>query len=126
MGVSPKRTRRFCQRYPERTVMNRVGCKFRYHYDSGDVIEVHFETESLAHWICVAGQIRGQGGTENYLASNIAPGIELISWVEDNGCVMTLASNFNTMTYVSSIAMPGRPLHHVRLGHGRIEQVDES
>ena len=101
--------------------MNPIGARLLYRYEWGDVIEAHFETENIAHWHALAGELQGHGGTETYLADRLGPGVYLFTWVEDNGVVMTNVSDFNAMTFVSSIAQPRAPHPNPRIGRGTIE-----
>lgn len=58
------------------------GKAVRLDYQSGHVLEQHWQTDKQVLWKGVEGDLAGYSQTENYRAFKIAEGIFLISWME--------------------------------------------
>jgi len=83
-----------------------AGRSFEYTYTSGITGRVTF-TEDQVHWEIVAGQGKGESGTDNYLARVVAIGIYFIQWNEpDSQVTVTLLINEQTGKVYGSVVTP--------------------
>ena len=68
--------------YPKTETL--VGRAVSLTYASGHTLEQHWQTAERIKWKATSGPLEGYEQTENYIAFEIAPGLILISWIEES------------------------------------------
>lgn len=91
-----------------------AGKAVRLNYQSGHVLEQHWQRKDRVFWKGIEGTLEGHSQTETYRAVEITKGIYLITWLESNTVVVTdgddikgpwltdVVLDFNTMRATAS------------------------
>lgn len=90
--------------------MNYIGNIIEYSYSVGESYSVKFEEDSCT-WLCTEGAWKGSTGKEQYSAVEVSDNVLFVSWLENNGEVVSLVINFNNMTIHCSYVDPDQNRH---------------
>lgn len=104
------------------------GMKLRYVYDNGNEFELCFHSPKSLTWKAVKGAEAGTTDTEAYSQSTIAPGIELIGWVEKSGFTVSQVLNLNDSRITAHLVFAEKPGDKPMLltVRGRVEVIGKS
>jgi phenolic acid decarboxylase len=65
--------------------MNFIGRKILIRYESGLEVKAHYRSAAELDWEALTGPSKGTSGSETIYASEVAPDIFFISWLENKG-----------------------------------------
>ena len=87
-----------------------TGHQFKYTYDNGVAYMVAFESDQSLHWEAIAGPDRGRSATETYDSVQVAPNIHFITWLEEDGTVISQVADYNQMIVYTSLTCHGNQI----------------
>lgn len=90
-----------------RHVTQLAGQRFEYTYENGIAYTISFECEQTLRWEAVAGPDAGESAIEMYDSVEVAPNIYFITWLEENGTVVSQVADYNQMIVYTSLACDG-------------------
>ena len=95
-----------------------IGKRLMLRYQSGLNVEATYPEATKMTWKSKDGS-----GTEKVSVAEVAPGIYLVSWLEEKGISVTNALNLNTNTVNSFVTFPGKSARESMADSGTIERL---
>ena len=84
-----------------------VGHRFEQVYDTGVTYLISFECERTLRWEVVTGPDAGRSAIALYDNVRIAPNVYFITWLEEDGTVVSQIADYNQMIVYTSLACDG-------------------
>ncbi len=75
--------------------MNFIGRKIVIRYESGLEVKAHYKSATELTWEALTGPSKGTSGNETIHASEVAPNVFFISWLENNGVSVSNVLDLN-------------------------------
>lgn len=86
------------------------GHQFKYSFDNGVAYEVIFESDQSLHRKAIAGPDQGMSATQMYDSVQVAPNIHFITWLEEDGTVISQVADYNQMIVYTSLTCHGNQI----------------
>ena len=94
-----------------------AGHRFEQVYENGVTYLISFQCERTLGWEIITGPDAGHAATRFYDSVQIAPNIYFITWLEEEGVVISQVADYNQMVVYTSLACDG---NHILL-KGRLD-----
>lgn len=93
-----------------------VGRRIRVRYDDGDAMEVSYPSAGEIRWVGIGGRCKGESGGAAIEATEIASGVWLVGWTEEDRTAVGQIVDWRAGTILSrrSAAVKGRMRTRVR------------
>jgi len=105
--------------------MNFVGRKIIIRYESGLEVEAHYKSGAEFTWEALTGPSKGMSGNETIYASEVAPNVFFISWLEHTGISVSNVLNLNNSRMTAFVTFDTENGRQSLFDKGIIEEVVE-
>jgi phenolic acid decarboxylase len=106
--------------------MNFVGRKIIIRYESGLEVKAHYKSAAELTWEALTGPSKGASGDETIYASEVAPNIFFISWLENKGISVSNVLDLNNSRMTAFVTFDSGNGRQSFFDKGVIEEIVEA
>jgi phenolic acid decarboxylase len=106
--------------------MNFIGRKVIVRYESGLEVKAHYQSATELTWEALTGPSKGTSGSETIHASEVAPNVFFISWLENNGVSVSNVLDLNNSRMTAFVTFDAGNGRQSFFDKGVIEEIVEA
>jgi phenolic acid decarboxylase len=106
--------------------MNFIGRKILIRYESGLEVKAHYKGATELSWEALTGPSKGASGSETIYASEVAPDVFFISWLENNGVSVSNVLDLNNSRMTAFVTFDTEAGRQSFFDKGVIKEIGEA
>jgi phenolic acid decarboxylase len=106
--------------------MNFIGNEIIIRYESGLEVKAHYKSATEFTWEAMSGPSKGTSGSETIYASEVAPNVFFISWLEGSGVSVSNVLDLNNYRMTAFVTFDSGNGRQSFFDKGVVTEIDKS
>jgi phenolic acid decarboxylase len=106
--------------------MNFIGKEIIIRYESGLEVKAHYKSAAEFTWEALTGPSKGTSGNETIYASEVAPNVFFISWLEGSGVSVSNVLDLNNSRMTAFVTFDTGSGRQSFFDKGFVTEIDKS